>query len=257
MIALQPSPFILLVKFFIQILIFQMTNLLPFLFVTTLFASCQQQKTRVLKDSERVQIDSAKPVQHPRYFSEIDPKQLQILTNGVVYLCPEGKNSLPKYVSIDTLTHLQIELDWDEKRFPKEVFELKKLKYLWVGMRGFQSIPTGISNLRDLETIDFQHSAIQKLPADFCKLINLKTAIFLFSDLRSLPDCISELENLEELDLGYTKVVQFPDSMIKLKKLRRLLLATDPDGPQIPPSEIEKLRLALPDCYIDYRIRKI
>lgn len=76
-------------------------------------------------------------------------------------------------------------------------------------MRGFKTIPAGISQLKYLEEIDFQHGHIETLPDDFCQLRNLRNAIFLFSNLKELPECIGDLENLEYLHLGHTYITRF------------------------------------------------
>ncbi|MBP6810503.1 MAG: leucine-rich repeat domain-containing protein, partial [Saprospiraceae bacterium] len=133
----------------------------------------------------------------------------------------------------------------------------KNLRFLGIGMRGFKTIPAGISQLKYLEEIDFQHGSIETLPDDFCQLRNLRNAIFLFSNLKELPECIGDLENLEYLHLGHTYITRFPESMKNLKKLKIVLIQQSPDKPHISESEYLKLKSWLPKCGIHYELRNV
>jgi len=160
-------------------------------------------------------------------------------------------------VMIDSVRALNANVDWEDEAFPTAVFEYKNLHLLWVGMRGFKTIPAGISKLKHLEEIDFQHGSIETLPDDFCQLRNLRNAIFLFANLKELPECIGDLNNLEYLHLGHTYIKRFPESMKNLKKLKMVLIQQSPFGPHIPESEYLKLKSWLPKCGIYYELRNV
>ncbi len=160
-------------------------------------------------------------------------------------------------VKIDIVRALDPNGDWEDEVFPKAVFGYKNLRFLGIGMRGFKTIPAGISQLKYLEEIDFQHGSIETLPDDFCQLRNLRNAIFLFSNLKELPECIGDLENLEYLHLGHTYITRFPESMKNLKKLKIVLIQQSPDKPHISESEYLKLKSWLPKCGIHYELRNV
>jgi Leucine-rich repeat (LRR) protein len=175
---------------------------------------------------------------------------------GMVLLNTALKDS-SALVHIDSVRILNVEPDFDHDNFPEAVFKFKNLRLLWVGMRGFKTIPPGISQLKYLEEIDCQHGAIETLPDEFCQLKNLRTAIFLFSNLKELPECIGELENLDYLHLGQTHITRFPKSMRSLKKLRMVMIQQSPDGPHISKATYRKLKHWLPNCGVGYELRKV
>ncbi len=176
--------------------------------------------------------------------------------NGRVLLNTALKDST-ELVHIDSVRILHISSDFDHDNFPEAVFKFKNLRLLWVGMRGFKTIPPGISQLKYLEEIDCQHGAIETLPDEFCQLKNLRTAIFLFSNLKELPECIGDLENLDFLHLGHTYITRFPKSMQSLKKLRMVMIQQSPGGPHISKATYRKLKHWLPHCGVGYELRNV
>ncbi|MCR9171028.1 MAG: hypothetical protein NXI10_00935 [bacterium] len=93
--------------------------------------------------------------------------------------------------------------DGELTSFPSEVLSLIHLKQLNLSGHNFTSVPSGISNLSKLRSLEFDRGASVTTP------------------INSLPESIGQLKNLEYLSLGYTKegIGDLPDGFYQLEKL--------------------------------------
>lgn len=144
------------------------------------------------------------------------------------------------------------------KTFPKGVLKFTNLKYLYLGMRGFETIPDEISNLSNLEVLDLQHSSVRTLPNTIGKLKNLREIILLFCPIETLPDNFSELTGLRKLHLGCTSLAEIPPPLFKMKRLKQIILTRcEESEPILDPSEVQRLRDSLPNTAIIHNHRPI
>jgi hypothetical protein len=125
--------------------------------------------------------------------------------NGLVKLFINDKE--PILIHPDSVYCLNFFVDWEDTKFPKEVFIFKNIRNLFLGMRGFKNIPSEINTLTKLERIDFQHSALETLPKEITQLNNLKEIILLYcTNFKKLPDEICDLKNLNFLQIAFTRI---------------------------------------------------
>lgn len=227
----------------------RLSNFGTLLFCVLAFAKCTQPDQKPAAELPQIEQKEV----------EYLAKSLQSLipdSAGFVWLHAYSVNSTVK-VHRDKVRCLKIFIDWEDPSFPMQVFQFQNLRRLWVGMRGFKTLPPEIAQLQKLEEIDFQHGSLETLPDEFCQLKNLREASFLFSGLKTLPDCFGDLENLEYLNLNFTKVTRFPDSMKRLKKLRKIYISKTPKLPKVSEAERQKLKGWLPNCDVWYIIEDV
>ncbi len=125
--------------------------------------------------------------------------------NGRVWLLDVSQKKV--LVHIDSVLFLQLYDDGNNQRFPIEVLKFKNLRFLWLGMRGFKTVPKEIAKLTKLESLDFQHGFLESLPEEIGDLKNLEDLTLLFCmDFKKLPNRICELENLKRLQIAHTLI---------------------------------------------------
>lgn len=117
---------------------------------------------------------------------------------------------------------------------PQEFADLKNLKYLNMNRNEITVFPEQICQLINLENlaIDGHFSTI---PSSISNLKNLKKLYLPDSFVEVLPDSIGDLINLEVLYLGRSKITRLPNSMRKLDNLARLSLDDSIIAENIPP----------------------
>ena len=84
----------------------------------------------------------------------------------------------------------------------------------------FTTLPTDLSPLSHLESLDLSHNDIGMLPQSIGDLINLKHLDLRNNALNTLPDSITELKGLESISLSgnqltdlSSKVIQFLEDL--------------------------------------------
>jgi hypothetical protein len=151
-------------------------------------------------------VDTLQPIKKPDIYFYLK-KLKHAMPDKLGYVTLWVNDAKPTRVHVDSVYCLSVFQDWDDKRFPSEVFKFKNLRYLWVGMRGFTSVPKEIMTLSKLEEIDFQHGFIRTLPPEIGNLSNLKEICLLFcSDFRKLPEEICNLEKLSFMNINFTSI---------------------------------------------------
>ena len=94
---------------------------------------------------------------------------------------------------------------------------------MWIGEPGFTSIPSSLSNLKKLKSLNIMYIGISGSNLDgICGLSNLESLSFGQSHIRTLPACINNLTNLHALDVD-GGVENLPD-MSGLRNLTTLTL---------------------------------
>jgi len=79
-----------------------------------------------------------------------------------------------------------------------------------------------ISNLKNLEKLDFSNNEISTISNNIGKLKNLKELNLRGNNIKTIPDSILKLENLEVLDLTYNPIKEIPEKLCQLKNLKKL-----------------------------------
>ena len=109
--------------------------------------------------------------------------------------------------------------------FPKEIFELKKLKILQLNNNQITEIPEEIKKLESLQTLELFGNPIKKFPVSLYELPKLEYLDLGNTEIRVYPEDIYKLKNLKVLDLSFSKSKRLPESFGKLKHLERLDLS--------------------------------
>lgn len=109
--------------------------------------------------------------------------------------------------------------------FPKLVFKLPGLKYLFLSNTNTHYVTRHFERLEKLEVLVIENNHLQKIPYDIYKAKNLRILSLRNNKLTNLPESISELVNLTILDLR---------------------------GNQIDKERIEELKLLLPGCEVKF-----
>lgn len=86
-------------------------------------------------------------------------------------------------------------------------------------------IPTHISLLTNLQSLDLTGLGLVSLPDELCLLNNLKTLVLRGNNLKSLPDAFKNLRNLTVLDLSRNNWAEFPNQIQEITGLTYLNLS--------------------------------
>ena len=108
-----------------------------------------------------------------------------------------------------------------------DIFQFPNLEYLWIGMRGFEEIPSQIETLKSLTEIDLQHGNLKKLPKEIINLENLNRITLLWSNIEELPSGLHKMKNLKHLHLGCTQFETIPKELFQMQNLETLILSHD------------------------------
>lgn len=218
-----------------------------FIFLVIVFGACTA--------SEPSKPVPAKP---PHMYYCLNIEELTPDSTGFVQVLLSDNEHEPSVrLHKDSIKGLILASDWADTIFPISVFQLKNLRNLSMSMRGFKTIPPGISKLTKLESLNINYGSLMYLPEDFCNLSSLRSASFMYSALSILPDCIGQLNQLEELSLGYSRINKLPEGIRALTGLKHLLIQNTPDQPHLTMEDVKKLTEWLPNCEIYYKIEPI
>ncbi|OQX24659.1 MAG: hypothetical protein BWK80_19660 [Desulfobacteraceae bacterium IS3] len=120
------------------------------------------------------------------------------------------------------LTELDLS-EYEITHLPPEISRLSALEVLIV--RGLNSLPPEIGQLRNLNRLYLSSNEIRNLPPEIGQLKNL-TGLTLSSNLLTeLPPEIGLLKNLTGLNLSYNLLTELPEEMMQLRNLTGLNLS--------------------------------
>lgn len=117
---------------------------------------------------------------------------------------------------------------------------------LYYTSRNMLYIPDEISELENLQILDFSNNFIEHITSRISRLQNLQKLYLKNNRIEKLPEEIGQLQNLIELDLSGNKIESLPESINNLKNLTIFYLSGNP----IDELEVEELRKSLPNCEI-------
>lgn len=119
--------------------------------------------------------------------------------------------------------------------------------YISIVIRGgsITSIPEEIGLFKKLSVLDLADNRIDSFPSDIGNVASLQKLDLSGNRLTSLPD-LGNLQNLEELVLADNDLSVLPSGISNLDRIRVI----DLRGNNLPPSEVENLRVDLPGTKI-------
>lgn len=143
-------------------------------------------------------------------------ERFELRTEGTFYELNEIPEDKSKVIGLSLFRkHLQ--------EFPKEVQQMKSIKYLDLMDNSLVTLPDFIGDLKELEEVYLFKNKIVATPTSLSKLTKLRNLVLSNNSIGILPDVVS-LENLELLDLSNNQIRKIPPDISKLTKLRFLYL---------------------------------
>ena len=112
--------------------------------------------------------------------------------------------------------------------WPEGIWELGKLKYLYVVGNRLNPIPKEICNLKQLEEVWLNVNQLSEIPECFFDLVHLRRVCLYHNQITHLPDEIGNLKKLTELHLASNQIQELPDAMAKLITLKILDISNNP-----------------------------
>ena len=175
-------------------------------------------KKLIIKDRYR----SDNTYENVIYLSNVSVLKTLIIENtGVVpILNNNNRMSLMKKLSgAENLTGLSLEGMHIDK-FPKEFFELTKLKRLELCNNNIiePSVLDDIYKFKNLESLDLSYNEkLKRLPNSISRLKKLDTLVLVgIKDLESLPKNIGNMNSLGEIAVSHRSKINIPESILKL-----------------------------------------
>ncbi len=123
---------------------------------------------------------------------------------------------------------------------PSEISELKNLTELDISDNKLTSLPSKISELKNILQLDISSNLLSSLPIGISELKNLEQFEISSNQLSSLPSEISELKNLTQLNLSYNQLSSLTSEISELINLTQLNLSNNRLSSLLP--EISKLK---------------
>jgi Leucine-rich repeat (LRR) protein len=204
---------------------------------------------------------------------EISPKVCELKKLRKIKLTGNKINDLSPLCNISSLQKLELGRNLFTK-VPKEIGNLKKLKYLDLGnlfySNNIDTLPETLAELVSLEYLSLHRANLPELGIYFGQLVNLKQLSIRNSNITSVNFDFTQLDNLKVLDLTNNNIKAIPNSIIyagnlvevyfdgnpiekfpafleKLMHLKYLGLA----GSHLTKDKLDYLRLLLPNTYIN------
>lgn len=120
-------------------------------------------------------------------------------------------------------------VECDLGSIPEDIFSLKYLRHLNLGVNGLTDISDKIENLRNLEFLGLAGNKFDMIPKGIEALRNLTTLTFgqegdyeEVNRIKILPAWIGNLEHLVDLDISYNPITMLPENIKLLKNLKSL-----------------------------------
>jgi Leucine-rich repeat (LRR) protein len=110
------------------------------------------------------------------------------------------------------------------ERFPIGITEFKNLKTLDFSDAIVTYLPKEISKLNKLSILNLTSNKIEQFQDEICNIISLKELILSDNSIKILPEQLGNLINLEILDLDNNELKFIPDSISCLTKLKSITL---------------------------------
>ncbi|WP_052435919.1 leucine-rich repeat domain-containing protein [Neochlamydia sp. EPS4] len=151
-----------------------------------------------------------------------------------------------EYLSREEIKHLPLEKkgellrDWIEENcknipdldlseagltyLPPEIYQLSKLRVLWLSFNQLSSLPGEIGQLSQLQLLYLYQNQLTSLPAEIGQLSQLQHLLLNQNQLTALPAEIGQLPQLQRLDLSQNQLTALPTEIGQLSQLQGLFL---------------------------------
>jgi hypothetical protein len=131
----------------------------------------------------------------------------------------------------------------DLEQLPTGLSQLKNLQALSLYLQGIKCLPTDIGQLTNLQWLYLHIDNLEYLPAEFGRLSNLKQLILEnMYDLKDLPAEFSQLSSLEEIKLFHCGFRALPEPIFELTNLKKMEISVKSGIRFIVPPKIGHLR---------------
>jgi len=110
------------------------------------------------------------------------------------------------------------------EELPDQIFQLTKLKSLYLNQNKIKILPDSMGTLRELEILFLSNNNLEHLPSTIGNLVNLKWLFLMNNPLHTIPEKIGALKSLISLDLGLIDNIALPESLLNVKSLKELNL---------------------------------
>ena len=109
--------------------------------------------------------------------------------------------------------------DFEMIKFPDEILNLTGLEELYLGGRGFYTVPAGIGMLTQLKVLTLNHNMLTSLHESIQELKKLNVLWLGNNHFTVLPPAVCGLSGLQVLDLESNQLTALPESISELKKI--------------------------------------
>lgn len=107
--------------------------------------------------------------------------------------------------------------------FHPAIYRIPKLEELHLSYNQFQTIPSGISQLKHLRVLSFYRNSLEQLPEELF-LLNLESVDLYYNQLDVIPESIGKWTNLKILYLANNRIYSLPESLGQLRDLKEVYL---------------------------------
>jgi len=140
-------------------------------------------------------------------------KRITATTAGIKRISSKIKN-------LTKLEYLDLEQNYDLKKLPENIGDLKNLKTLNLSVCGLKKLPKSICELTRLEALDLSSNKLTRLPENLGNLTRLKELNLNANKLKSLPESFQKLTQLKALELSQNRLKTLPEGISKLQKVK-------------------------------------
>ncbi|KAH3756047.1 leucine rich repeat protein [Pelomyxa schiedti] len=128
----------------------------------------------------------------------------------------------------------RLEITWKDltlpSKFPPVLLTAEWVTSLVLPSNGITILPSGISRLMALNTLDLTNNKIQDMDECFTSLVNLTTLRLSSNDFVFVPNALSTMSNLATLAMSNNHLKLLPDFLCNLMHLRELSLSFNDIG---------------------------
>lgn len=125
-------------------------------------------------------------------------------------------------ITIENKSIVQIMLkDQGLIEIPSSITKLLSLKSIDVSYNQIITIPEFLTNLEELEHLDLSFNSIKEIPESIGNLKNLRKLYLRGNKLKNIPDSIIRLDFIEEIDLRDNQIKETPKILLEFKNSKK------------------------------------
>lgn len=224
------------------LLLFILLGLLGGFFLKEPFANYYSQDPEEYCEWEGIYYDKA-----ARIYEAIEKQGYLLGGMEYAYVCNNNKLNIEEVLKFRDTFRIYGITRGNVSEIPSGVSQLSGLTSVQLQDQKINSLPPEIGALRKLKILKLGGNSIESLPPEIGKLGNLEVLLLYDNKLSALPPEVGNLENLRILDLRYNRLKTLPQDVASLRdNLEKLYLGENAF------SEEEKLKIhqMLPETQI-------